>query len=57
MSSTETKAQLKKKKVAFHDSRRVTDYVVFVGVEWASVCSYCGMRSLCAQKQTTLFWF
>ena len=38
-------------------SRKVSNYVVFVGVEWASVCSYCGMRSFYARKQPSATHF
>ena len=30
---------------------------LYVGVEWAPVCSYCGMRSLYARKQLFLLYF
>ena len=51
------KQKKKEKRIALHVSRKVSKYVVFVGVEQASVYGYCGMRSLYAWKQlsATLF--
>ena len=40
-----------------HGLRKISNYVVFVGVEWAWFCSYCGVRSLCARKQQPLLYF
>ena len=51
------KKNKKKKQIALPGSRKVSNYVVFVGVEWPSVCSYCGVRQLCARKQPPLLHF
>ena len=37
--------------------RKVSKYVVIVGVERASVRGYCGMRSLYARKQPSVLYF